>query len=405
MRGARICLGAICLLCLCAPAGAEAIRWDGDESTTWMAARNWSDNRPVSTTLNYQIASSPAGRLATTVATSPFTGRSLSVGTGGTLVVAARATISGSAGLILDGGLVRSNLAAPATLSANHGVSVSAGTMSEFRVDGAALTLSGGLCSTNANTTGGIRKTGAGTLLLDSDAAGFHGPVTIEAGELSVGRDNALGDGTITAAAGGTLRLASGVMLSNPVSIAGRLIGPGGLRSTLNVSAQGVVAPGESPGPMDTGPTTWGPGGVYEWEINDVDAGAGLPVGWDLWNADSLTVAATRDDPFIVRLISLGLDDSAAPVADFDPARRYVWTIVHSSIAIAGFDPQRFDVDPARFANDLDGGSFAPQPSADGHGIELVFTPAPEPATGLLLGGAAAGLWLFRGRVRRNVRR
>src|SRR5207244_5057418 len=64
----------------------------------------------------------------------------------------------------------------------------------------------------------------------------------------------------------------------------GSLAKGAGVYGTVNVNDGGRFSPGNSPGSVTTGATTWNSGGSYVVEIADALAGAGT--GWDIWNID-----------------------------------------------------------------------------------------------------------------------
>lgn len=56
-----------------------------------------------------------------------------------------------------------------------------------------------------------------------------------------------------------------------------------------------AVSPGASPGTLNTGSQTWGPGGTYAWEINEATGSLGVSPGWDFINiTGDLAITATN---------------------------------------------------------------------------------------------------------------
>ena len=79
----------------------------------------------------------------------------------------------------------------------------------------------------------------------------------------------------------------------------GALAKGSGVYGAVNVTDGGKFSPGNSPGSVTTGSTTWNSGGGYLVEIADALAGAG--VGWDVWNIDGtlgLNATATTNGRF-----------------------------------------------------------------------------------------------------------
>jgi fibronectin-binding autotransporter adhesin len=102
--------------------------------------------------------------------------------------------------------------------------------------------------------TGNLAKTGDGTLVLNASSAAAHtGTTTVTAGTLTV-------NGSISG--------------STTVSSTGRLNGTSAL-AALTVNSGGTLAPGLSPGSLNTGALTLGAGSNLELEVNNTTAGSG----------------------------------------------------------------------------------------------------------------------------------
>ncbi|MFM8415051.1 MAG: beta strand repeat-containing protein, partial [Planctomycetota bacterium] len=187
------------------------------------------------------------------------------------------------------------------------------------------LTIGGALTGSNALT-----KAGAGELLITS-AGGLSGATTVSAGTLRV-------NGSI---ASSPVTVASGATLAGSGTVGGTTIGAGG-----------TLSPGNSPGTIaSNGTTVWQPGGDYNWQIHDADAGAGT--GWDL-----LSIAGDLDltnlsslNKFDINLWSLAAigPDANGNAIDFDPSQAYTWTIarVTGGGQILGFDADAFNINLA----------------------------------------------------------
>ena len=178
-------------------------------------------------------------------------------------------------------------------------------------------------------------------------------------------------------------------------SAGGILSGNGTIASNVSVSNGSILSPGNSPGTLHfTGLIEFGPSGRYTWEINDVDAGAGVFPGWDLIDiADQLMITATAGAKYQIDVTSLTLGDAAGAVHDFDPAQSYDWIIATAGGGITGFDANFFQVNTSSFANSFDG-SFSLVQS--GNGLFLHYSAVPEPGSCTL---AAVG-WYVRRRRR-----
>jgi autotransporter-associated beta strand protein len=167
--------------------------------------------------------------------------------------------------------------------------------------------------------------------------------------------------------------------------------GVGDVDGGLTLAAGGTLAPGHSAGAITFDAATFGAGGVYNWELVDVDGAAGAD--WDLLSVDgTLTVAATGADPFTVRIAALAGSKEAA----FDSSRPYSWAIARAA-TVTGFAPGLFAVDASGFGADTGGGSFAV--SSNGTQIAITFAPVPEP-TALSIVALVAGALSLRRRAR-----
>lgn len=274
---------------------------------------------------------------------------------------------------------------AVAVTAGSHTIStgLALGRDTTFTTDsGTRLTLGGALSGANTLT-----KAGVGELLI-TGTGGLSGATTVSAGTLRV-------NGSIASSA---------VSVGNTATLAGS-----GTIGATTINAGGTLSPGNSPGTITAnGTTVWQPGGDYNWQIHDADAGAGT--GWDL-----MSIAGDLDltnlsalNTFDINLWSLSAigPDSNGNAVDFNPAQAYTWTIarVTGGGQILGFDADAFNINLAAangtsgFTNSLAGGTITiVQNNAD---LNLVFAPVPEPAGLGLLAAAAVAAWAVRRRVR-----
>ncbi len=225
-----------------------------------------------------------------------------------------------------------------------------------------------------------LAKDGNGTLELGGTSS-FGGPTTVNEGTLRVTGDFA--QSAVSVNDGGTLT-------------------GGGRVGALVVGAGGTVSPGESPGRLSAGDTTFAGGGTYVWQIDRAGGTQGGDPGWDyLHVTGDLTITATSVNPFRIRLV--GLADGATPgaVPDFNPALAYEWPLASATGALVGYDRAALTLDLGGFLdhNALAGGAF--DLKQVGAGLDLTFTPVPEPGScALLAGGLAALVWATRVRER-----
>lgn len=369
------------------------------------------------------------GGLRANAGTLRLSGNLVQPGTGG-LTAAAGATILYDTGARVFGGflngpgthLIGSGGASFSGTTANNGGVITqnnALTLTNFSsaaaiTNGAPLTWNGG-----SNAVGG-------TLTVNSTASvtGFtsSGVITVNPGATltNTGTHLVLGGGSRTfvgsaANPGGTIALGgqpldlNGGLLVNNGTISGGTVNVnfGGLAKgsgtypTVIVGDSGRFSPGNSPGPVTTGPAMWGAGGTYQWELNDAAGTAGT--NWDLWSVNGpLTVASgtTPNSRFTVEVDSLTAGNSPGLALSFDPSHPYTWPIAQATGGVGGFDPSTFTLDTTHFANPINGGTFGLALSSNGQTLSVTFTPVPEPGA-LPLVGVIVGAGLARRRRRR----
>ncbi len=220
--------------------------------------------------------------------------------------------------------------------------------------------------------SGGVAQLGSGSLRL-SGAHSYSGATTISAGTLVL--NGSAANSAFSVGAGATL---------------------GGNAQVGTLVVAGSLAPGQSPGQINAGATTFASGGRYLWEIND---GTGLAgTGYDLLNvAGTLSVDATAGSRFTISLVSLLGDNRPGNACHFDARANHNYTLARTSGGILGFSADEFAIDASGFGNPSFGGQWAVAVSRQGQDLTLNFTAAvPEPGTyamllaGLLVVGSAA---------------
>ena len=221
--------------------------------------------------------------------------------------------------------------------------------------------------------TGGVAQLGPGSLRLMGSHS-YRGATSVRAGTLVV--DGAARDSAFSVDAGATLA---------------------GHGQVGALAVAGILAPGHSPGQISAGATTFAAGGQYVWEIHDGTGAAGI--GHDLLTvAGSLTIDASPDSRFTVRLVSLLGDHTPGAAVHFDATIDHRFTLVSTSAGVLGFSADEVAIDSSGFRNASFGGQWAV--AVTGQDMTLNFTAAvPEPGTYALF---LAGLLVLGKAVRRQ---
>ncbi len=178
------------------------------------------------------------------------------MGTGAVIVSSgASAALSGgitpaNSGFTISGNGVNSNGALRSTSGANTISSgVTLGASSRIGVDAGSLTIS----STGvAGGSNGLVKVGSGTLNLDADPVSFSGSLTASGGLLNVNSDYQSSVATVNS---------------------GATLGGTGTVGAASVAAGGTLAPGNSPGILNTGDLEFSSGATYSVELNGTTVG------------------------------------------------------------------------------------------------------------------------------------
>jgi autotransporter-associated beta strand protein len=264
------------------------------------------------------------------------------------------------------------------------------------------VTFSGGI--TGGVAAGTVAIDGQGTVSFSSSSKSYSyaGATNVASGTLCVESGTTFsGAGNVTVASGATLLVHGSLNGSGTLAMnGGTLGGSGTINRTFTVDSGDVLSPGASVGTMNTIGETWGGGGTFKLEINDVDTGIGL--GWDNVNlAGALSLTANSGSKFKLQLQSLTTLYAPGLVADFIKDTSYSWRFLTTTTAIAGFDASAFTIDTDGFQNALNG-TFSVSVTADGKGLALIYLAIPEPSSALLAAGGAAFLFHRRRRTPRR---
>ena len=354
----------------------SAISISGGSLTTGMLASAGGGNA-------IDLVSDPAGAHALTINGAGMTGTFAD-------------SITGAGSVLIDapGGtqtFTGSNSYTGATL-VNSGTLIQSGGSSTSPVtvaNGALYFLTG---AANLNLSGGSITAQAGGQVRYQDAA-VSGAVLTGGGTHLVSFDDSLKIN------GGPLELNSGTLVNNgavqgTLDINAGSVAEGvGVYDVVNLNSGGTLHPGgsagSSPGLLRSTSATWADGGIFQFDI--VDALGAPGVDWSLWDLQGLLQLQPGARTIVV--------DAAGPLLDFDHAKSYLWTFAVAQ-SIQGFSSPGFTVNQSLAAN----GSFSVV--SDGQSLALEFTPAPEPETIGLVGGALlllAAARRARGRSPRNA--
>lgn len=253
--------------------------------------------------------------------------------TAGTLSVGASANLGNANSLVFNGGTLEVTGTSMTTFG-THTPTFSATKTVGLDIDNASNTFT---VSQQLNqTTGGLTKSGSGILTLTNTNNTYTGTTTVSAGTLTlsaVSTNNISGSATINVASGATLNVTG--LTSSTLNLASgqTLTGSGTVTGDLIIDTGSYLAPGSSPGTINTGNTTYDTGGTYNWELDDVNDGAGT--GWDFQNiTGTLTISATSGSPFTIAVSGAG--------TDFSDTSYYAWTIATASGGITGFSANKF---------------------------------------------------------------
>lgn len=241
--------------------------------------------------------------------------------------------------------------------------------------------------SATAFGTGPITLSTGATLNLNSQTIG--NPITNNGGTISGGTLSGTTTGTLSVT--GTLNTAPTASFTGQVTVGsgGLVKGTGNFTGGLVLNSGSTVSPGNSPGILGAGNTSWNGGGSYVWEVNNATGSAGA-------NFDLIAITGTLDlagasssNPFVVKVASLQLADNLPGLASNFSAGfpGHTWTIVSTSLGVSNFTSGSVTVDVSGFANAHLGAGFW---SVEVSGVNLNLVYVPEPSACAALGGLLA---------------
>jgi len=316
--------------------------------------------------LSVYTQSGAAAPVLTLTGTNTFTGGTTV--TGGYVVFNALANFGagtgsgaspGSGSVTLNGGGLRWASGNTADVSGNLAALGASG--AKFDTNGNNVTF-----STALSGTGALTKEGTGTLTL-SGTNTYSGATTISAGELKL----------------------NGSATSSAFTVSGGILSGNGTVGALTIGSGGTLSPGNSPGTLSAGNTTFGGGGSYLWEINKTAGTAGADPGWDLLSiSGTLAITANSSSKFTINLTSLTLGNAAGQVGDFNSSSNYSFTFVTTTGGITGFDPSVFNISTTNFQNPFTG-TWSIGQSGNNLTLNYTMSAVPEPSTYAAWTGAA----------------
>ena len=262
-------------------------------------------------------------------------------------------------------------------LNLGTGAVTLSGATRQVTVNGSNLTVGGVIADGGSGF--GLTKAGTGTLTLNGVST-YSGPTTISNGTLIVG------DATHS-----TASLGSGSAVA--INSGGTLGGAGTVSGTVSVNNGGTLSPGNSPGTINTGATTYNSGGTYLWQVNNATGTKGGSSGYDWQNiAGTLNIASTNTSTFGINVQGLTAGNVQGVVPNWNPTGFSQFTLATASGGITNYSSDKFGITTSTFTNNnsLGNGGFSVQQS--GNNLLLVFNPA---GGGTGANGLVKGLGVF----------
>ncbi|MRW85850.1 PEP-CTERM sorting domain-containing protein [Pseudoduganella sp. FT26W] len=254
-----------------------------------------------------------------------------------------------------------------------------------------------GKVASAGNGAGTIKNSGTApatlTMDFDNDTSKYSGTIqgAINVTKVGSGVQVLSGTNTYTGATlvnAGELRI-NGSASSSAFTVAqGATLSGSGTIGTLNL--KGTLAPGNSPGQLNAGDTTFADGSTYLWQLNDANGAAGI--GYDFLSVNgTLTLVGSGSNPITIRLQSLMADNSAGNVFNFDAKHNYSYTLATATAGISGYAANEFLLDTTGFNNALLGGVWSVGVSGNDLQLNFMAAAVPEPSSyAMMFAGLAA---------------
>ncbi|MEI6239407.1 MAG: autotransporter-associated beta strand repeat-containing protein [Planctomycetia bacterium] len=263
-----------------------------------------------------------------------------------------------------------------ATSSTNTVTSAGAATLT-INVGSGTYTYSDATAANSGVISGALSvvKQGAGKQIFGG-ANTYTGTTAVTAGLLQINGAQT-GNGAVTVT-GGELKV-NGSLGTSTVTLSGGLLSGSGTVGAVTVNSGATIAPGNSPGTLNTGNVTFAGGGNYNWQLFDATGSAGT--AWDLISSSgSLSITADSGNKFNVNLWTLsGISpDTNGNASNFNQTSNYSWTVARFGSTITGFSNDLFNIvtgssnGTGGFANSF-GGTFS-LAVVSGTNLNLVYT-------------------------------
>ncbi len=283
-------------------------------------------------------------------------------------------------------------------------------TMNGGRISsGAQLQVAGTTHLNGTEIDGSLSVTPTGTAIVDSPSliVGAGGSILLGS-EAQPGGTLQAGTGVI----GATVELNGGTFMDNgivngltvDVNNGGTLRGAGVYTAGYVLNAGGTVHPGNSPGILTSGSSTWNGGSNFLFEINDATGVVGNNWGENVIAGDLTINAGTNPSTkFNILLDSLDVNSGlSGTAAHFDLTQSYNWLFADVSGNLNGFDAATISLDASGFKNPYGTGAFSviEQDLYGHHDLFVHYSagaPTPEPS-GFIAFGAGLGAFLIRRR-------
>ena len=256
-----------------------------------------------------------------------------------------------------------------------------------------AYDIQAGAVSANLGGSGvALNKTTSGTATL-SGTNTYTGATNVNNGTLVLTGTGSINNTSGVTVNGGVFKNNSSVPFTQTLNfVSGTLGGTNLTGISVSVGTGQTLSPGNSPGVLGAGATTFATGGTFVFELNDALGASGT--NWDRLDATSLNVTAA-DGTFVVKVVSLlALDNTVGNASNFDDSTNYNFLFVDAASAITSFSGTVLAVDATAFNPSIGVWSIKRGDDAgiiggDSSQLYVSYTAIPEPSSFATLIGAS----------------